>query len=103
MNEFPSFSKIEPRQREEDELQLASDATPLDGLRAIYTNTRIPLYTRLKAMIEAAPYCHPKLSVTATIDGRDFASRLEKAIANSRRVMIEAPQERSKVDEFADL
>jgi hypothetical protein len=54
--DLPSFAKIEPRAEEENQLQLAEDATPLDGLRAIYTNGKIPLPTRMRAMIEAAPY-----------------------------------------------
>jgi hypothetical protein len=72
MIDLPSFAKIEPRLEEEDQLKLSSDATPLDGLRAIYTNEKAPLSTRLRAMIEAAPYVHPKLSATAIIPGQDL-------------------------------
>ena len=38
---------------------------------------------RLRAAIEAAPYCRPKLSVTAMIGGKDFATALERAIERS--------------------
>jgi hypothetical protein len=77
--DLPSFAKIEPRQEDEDQLKLASDATPLDGLRAIYTNEKIPLSTRMRAMIEAAPYLHPKLTATIAFDGEDLAARLDRA------------------------
>ena len=42
--------------------------------------------TRLRAAIEAAPYKHPKLSVSAvaTMDGKSFAEQLERAIERSK-------------------
>jgi hypothetical protein len=95
MIDLPSFAKIDPEPEEEDELKLASDATPLEGLRAVYTNGRIPLSTRLRAMVEAAPYVHPKLAVTASIEGKDFAVLLEarlKKINGRQTKVIEAPK-----------
>jgi hypothetical protein len=37
-------------------------------------------------MVEAAPYVHPKLAITATIDGKDFGARLEKAIERATKI-----------------
>jgi hypothetical protein len=61
--------------------------TPLDFLEAVYRNPDLPLGTRLRAAIEAAPYKHPKLSATAiaTMDGQSFADALERAIERSKR------------------
>jgi hypothetical protein len=95
MIDLPSFAKIEPKPEEEDQLKLSSDATPLDGLRAIYTNGKIPLSTRLRAMTEAAPYVHPKLAVTASIEGKDFAALLGarlKKINGGHAKVIEGPK-----------
>jgi hypothetical protein len=57
--------------------------TPLDFLRAVYCNEGLPLSTRMKAAIEAAPYVHPKLSATAVMSSEDFGDRLERAILRS--------------------
>jgi hypothetical protein len=50
------------------------EITPLDFLEAVYCNPNLPLATRLRAAIEAAPYRHPKLAVsaTATINREDL-------------------------------
>jgi hypothetical protein len=62
------------------------EVTPLDFLEAVYCNPNLPLATRLRAAIEAAPYKHPKLSATAiaTMDGKSFAEALERAIERSK-------------------
>ena len=52
-----------------------------------WRSTRDLLSTRMKAAIEAAPYCHPKLAVAITVDSNDFAARLERAIARSSKVI----------------
>lgn len=41
------------------------------------------LPVRMKAAIEALHFVHPKLSVVANVAGKDFADRLEAAIARS--------------------
>jgi hypothetical protein len=61
-----------------------NEPTPLDFLRAVYLNDQLPLSVRMRAAIEAAPYMHAKLAVTAHIaDTDDFAARLERALARS--------------------
>jgi hypothetical protein len=72
----------------EAEQQLPTDeATPLDFLCAVYRNEGLPLNTRLKAAIEAAPFIHPKLAVEVTFDGGDFADRLTRALERSGKVI----------------
>lgn len=65
-------------------LEVSAEATPIDFLCAIYRDARQPMHRRMKAAIEAAPYCHPALKATAMIvSGEDFATRLEQAIERS--------------------
>jgi hypothetical protein len=66
--------------------------TPLDFLRAVYCNEGLPLSTRMKAAIEAAPYVHPKLSATAVMSSEDFGDRLERAILRSLGVRQALPK-----------
>jgi hypothetical protein len=61
------------------------EITPLDFLEAVYLNPDLPLPTRMRAAIEAAPYKHPKLSASANVHYDDtFAAQLERAIERSR-------------------
>ena len=55
-------------------------------MEAVYVNPNLPLNTRLRAAIEAAPYRHPKLSAAAiaTMDGKSFAEALDRCIERSR-------------------
>jgi hypothetical protein len=48
----------------------------------------------MRAAIEAAPYCLPKLSATAILDPQDFADQLEKAITRSGVRLLEAKGEK---------
>jgi hypothetical protein len=63
------------------------EITPVDFMEAVYLNPNLPLNTRLRAAIEAAPYRHPKLAVTAHARF-DLAAQLdreiEKCIARSK-------------------
>jgi hypothetical protein len=48
----------------------------------------------MRAAIEAAPYKHPKLSVSAVakMDGKSFAEQLERAIERSKQpVLLNGP------------
>jgi hypothetical protein len=74
----------------EDPIQVGSDARAHDVLMAIYRNPKMPFHTRMRAAGLALPFESPKLIATAVIDGRDFASRLERAVKRSRSVAIEA-------------
>jgi hypothetical protein len=71
------------------------DPTPLEFLQSIYRDEGVPLPVRMRAAIEAAPYVHPKLSITANHSAIGFASKLE---ANMRRMghspVIDAPPQR---------
>jgi hypothetical protein len=69
-------------------LEVPPGATPLDFLSAIYRDSGQPMHRRMKAAIEAAPFVHPKLAVALTVDGNDFAARLEKALERSSKVAM---------------
>jgi hypothetical protein len=58
-------------------------------LQAIYRNPQVALPVRMRAAIEAAQYERPKLAVTAvsSMNGKDFAAMLERAIARSQAPM----------------
>jgi hypothetical protein len=80
------------------QVMVEEGTTPLDFLKAVYMNAKLPLHTRLKAACEAAPYVHPKLAVTAVISGQDYADRLHRAIERSQSPkLIEAPPEATPV------
>jgi len=66
------------------------EITPVDFLEAVYLNPNLPLATRLRAAIEAAPYRHPKLSAHTVghYDGKSFAEQLEKAIERSQQAHV---------------
>jgi hypothetical protein len=62
-------------------------ATPLEFLQAVYCNEGLPISVRMRAAIEACPFVHPKLSVSAQLNSEDFADRLTRAVERSSRVM----------------
>src|SRR6516164_939357 len=73
------------------------EITPLDFLEAVYLNylnPNLPLPTRMRAAIEAAPYKHPKQSAVAIAHyGPSFADALEKAIVRSKGLpVLNAPK-----------
>jgi hypothetical protein len=63
------------------------EITPLHFLEAVYCNPNLPLNTRMRAAIEAAPYKHPKLSAAAIghFEGKSFAEALDRAIERSKQ------------------
>jgi hypothetical protein len=45
------------------------------------------MHRRLKAACEALPFVHPKLAVSAQVNGDDFARTLELAMRRSAKVI----------------
>jgi hypothetical protein len=56
---------------------MSEQVTPLEFLQTVYCNEGVPLSVRMKAAIEAAPYVHARLSVTANFNS-GFGSRMER-------------------------
>jgi hypothetical protein len=80
---------------------MSEKPTSLDFLQAVYLNETLPLPTRLRAAIEAAPYEHPKLSAVSVgfRDGNTFGERLDRAIERSDRAkLIEAKPVPTELD-----
>src|SRR5215472_6863344 len=80
------------------------EVTPLDFLEAVYCNPNLPLATRLRAAIEAAPYKHPKLSAAANVhfNGGSFAEQLDRAIERSKQPvpLLDSPTEQLLASEL---
>jgi hypothetical protein len=82
------LDRIEEMQRQRDAIEVAADATPLDFLCAVFRDPGQPMQRRMKAASEAAQYVHPKLAVVANVEGKDFATRLERAVERSRQARV---------------
>jgi hypothetical protein len=83
MSDFP---EMEYRPIEEGEaVELAPGETSLHFFQKIYRSIRQPMARRMRAAEFALQHEHPKLSAiaTASMNGRDFASLLERAIRAS--------------------
>jgi hypothetical protein len=78
------------RERRLSELELDANGS-LGLLQSIYRSPTMPLSVRMRAAIEALPFEHPKLSVIASLNGGDFADRLEKAFTRSGKVIEVEP------------
>jgi hypothetical protein len=68
-------------------LTVPEGASPVDFMMAVYRDIRQPMERRLRAARECAPYVHPKLSASAVLIGNDFASKLERAVKRSEKVL----------------
>src|SRR5262249_50681880 len=68
-------------------VELQQRATPLEFLQAVYRNEGLPISIRMRAAIEAAPFIHPKLSVSAQVNSEDFAAALDRATKRSAQVL----------------
>lgn len=84
---------IPSKPREGPAIELLDDESvgPVDSslefLRQVYRDPGQPMQRRMRAAIAALPFEHPKLAVTANIDGGPgFAARLEEAYRRSRLV-----------------
>jgi hypothetical protein len=69
-------------------LEAGPEASPVDFLCAIFRDSKQPMHRRIKAAVEAAPYCHPTLKATAVIMGSDFATRLELTIKRTEEAKL---------------
>jgi hypothetical protein len=81
-----NFPEMDYKQIEMEELiELAPHETSLDFFRKIYHSVRQPMTRRMRAAEFALQFEHPKLGAiaTASMNGRDFASLLERAIRAS--------------------
>ena len=59
----------------------------LTFLRSIYNDPSEAKSVRMRAAIEALPFELPKLAVTASLNGGDFADKIDKAFSRSARVI----------------
>jgi len=59
--------------------EIGPAASSLELLQAVYSDPQQPLNRRMRAAIAALPFEHPKLCVTANIQGHGFAAKLEQA------------------------
>jgi len=80
------------------ELTVEEGRTPLDFLKAVYSNNLLPLSVRMRAAVEAAPYVHPKLAVVGTVTSEDFASRLERAVLRSAQAVNNGMQTNKMIE-----
>src|SRR5262249_45393217 len=87
---------IEAHQRRVEEMggeeliELGLHETSLDFFRKIYHSVRQPMTRRMRAAEFALQFEHPKLGAiaTASMNGRDFASMLERAIERSGKAKL---------------
>jgi hypothetical protein len=72
----------------EDAEVLGDNISSLAFLQAVYRCPNQTLHTRMRAAALCLPYEHPKLAVTAVLDGsEDLGARLSRAIQRSAKVI----------------
>jgi hypothetical protein len=72
MSDFPEMKYVD-----QGAVELPVEASPLEFLYAVYRDPRAPLPVRIKCAIEAAPFVHPKLTVSANFTA-GFGTRMEQ-------------------------
>ena len=79
----------------EDAEVLGDNISSLAFLQAVYRCPNQTLHVRMRAAALCLPYEHPKLAVTALLDGtEDLGARLHRAIQRSAKVIeLRAAQE----------
>jgi hypothetical protein len=84
--------EINAREAEINAREAPDGETALALLQAVYRDHRQPLPVRVRCAVECLPFENPKLSAigVSQLTGRDFAAALDRAIARSRPVLIEA-------------
>jgi hypothetical protein len=86
---LPSFADVgavDPRcESGEEIIELAPHEDERDFLEKVVRSSRQPMNRRVRAAMELLAYKYPKLGAVATtrMNGRDFASLLERAIERS--------------------
>jgi len=53
---------------------------PLNFLKAVYMDAKLPLSVRMRAAIELLLFTHPKLAVTAMVTENDVATLLDRRL-----------------------
>ena len=83
MSDFPV---MEYRQSDEQLIDLAPGETSLSFLQRVYCSVTQPMSRRMQAAMAVLSHEHPKLGAVATVsmNGNDFAARLERAVERSR-------------------
>jgi hypothetical protein len=56
------------------------EVDPLNFLKAVYMDAKLPLSVRMRAAIELLPFTHPKLAVVAQVSEGDFATLLDRRL-----------------------
>ena len=79
------------QQQPSDALAVPANASPLEFFQAVYRSPTQPMGRRIRAAEAAAQYVHPKLAVTAHVDGDQFGARLERALKRSGKVIGHSP------------
>jgi hypothetical protein len=76
------LERLEPQ---EEVIELAPGETSLSFMQKIYRSVRQPMQRRMRAAEYAMQFEHPKLGAVATtaLNGKDFATLLERAIQRS--------------------
>ena len=90
---MPAFAKPSRRDPEEDDpIKLDPNSLSLEGLQRVYRNARLPLQTRMRAMMAAIPYESSRLGITAVVSSTDFATLLDQRIARMKAIEAQRPQ-----------
>jgi hypothetical protein len=80
--------------------------TALELLQAVYRDQSQPLGVRMRAATVALPFEVPKLTAVALVDGSDFGSRLDAAIARGHgemKVIEHRPSEEPEQHDASEL
>ncbi|MCA1513643.1 hypothetical protein [Bradyrhizobium sp. NBAIM01] len=81
---LPAVAEIVER---EDEISMPASGSSLDFLQAVYRDPYQPMHRRMRAAVAALPFEHPKLAVTAVVNGEGFGAKLEAARERAARVI----------------
>jgi len=81
------FSNVfDDKKKQPEEIEIAPNANSLDLLQAVYRCNDLPLHTRMRAAMAALKHEIPALIATAVVNEQDFATLLDRRIANYERM-----------------